>query len=483
MTKPSNILDKILSNFFSRVLLKDDGNVRIKYSDIKIYSETSAFQSTKRALVLCLVNNDIGGVAGYLSLLAAGAVPMMANTTLSVDAIERIALMYQPDFVWIPESLISHWPKSLILASLHGYFLLALSGKYKKSCSPHPELALLLSTSGSTGASKYVRLSYKNIWSNAASIANYLGLTDSELPITTLPLNYSYGLSVIHSHIWVGATLAVTDKSFFDKTFWNFIRESGATSMAGVPYHYEMLKKLRFCRMDLPCLRTLTQAGGRMDPELTREFAQHCASHGMRFFTMYGQTEATARMSYVPPEQAVAKAATVGVPIPEGFFELHNENGTLVSTPDTTGELVYRGPNVCMGYAENRSDLSLGDVNQGVLKTGDLAQFDVDGYYSIIGRKKRFIKLYGIRINLQEVEEYLEQQGHLTACAGEDNRLEVFVENSESDQAYALKQKLTNWLQVSSAGLYVYGLRSFPRSDAGKILYSELHSENAKLLT
>jgi len=405
----------------------------------------------------------------------------MVGAGLSADAVQVVAASYQPEFIWLPTTREAEWPQARVIESLHGYSLLALPSA-QQAGALHPDLALMLSTSGSTGSSKYVRLTRRNIWANAASIASYLGLTADELPITTLPPNYSYGLSVLHSHVWVGAGLAVTSKGFFDRGFWSFLRNVQATSMAGVPYHYEMLKKLRFTKMELPSLRTLTQAGGRMAPELTREFAAHCSSRGMRFFTMYGQTEAAPRMSYVPAAQALEKAGSAGVPVPNGSFELLGEYGEPISAPNTTGELVYRGQNVCMGYAESRVDLLLGDENQGILHTGDLAQRDEDGYYYIVGRKKRFIKLFGNRINLQEIEQHLAALGQVAACSGFDDELQVYVESDSVDHAHLLKKSLIALLQVAAQGLAVYGVAALPRSDAGKICYAELQPDKANLL-
>lgn len=473
------VFDRLLK-FAPNILFRDDAGASISYLEIANYAQRKSFKATKNKLTFCLSKNDLGGVAGYVSLLAAETVPMMLGASLSTEAKQTLARAYQPEFIWLEESDAVYWPQAEIIDSLHGYYLLALPEVASKGLL-HKDLGLLLSTSGSTGSSKYVRLSRGNIWTNAYSIATYLELTKDELPITTLPLNYSYGISVLHSHIYVGACLAVTNKTFFDKSFWNFLKEVEATSMAGVPYHFEILRKLRFNKMDLPSLRTLTQAGGRMDPELTREFAAHCDSHGIRFIAMYGQTEASPRMSFVPYEQALNKAGSIGLPILGGSFELMGEGETVIGEPYTTGELIYRGPNVYMGYSKCRADLSLEDKNNGVLKTGDLAQRDIDGYYYIIGRKNRFIKLFGNRINLQEIEEYLATKGWVAACLGKDDALQVFVELGTLEQLQNIKKSLVDWLQVGLQGLRVFSVAALPRNEHGKILFVKLDSAKALL--
>ncbi|MCF8157507.1 MAG: AMP-binding protein, partial [Rhodoferax sp.] len=328
----------VLECFGANNLLLDDTGLTMRYADVLQLAQGRHFQETRRALVFCLINNDIGGVAGYLALLAAQAIPMMFSPTLHESNVQQLVDAYRPDYIWLPRSCLGEWAHGTVLDQCQGYYLIALPGSKQPL---HPSLALLLSTSGSTGSSKYVRLSTQNLLANAESIASYLALTSNELPITTLPPSYSYGLSVIHSHMVVGASIAITAKTFFDRAFWDFFRGVQITSLAGVPYHYDMLKKLRFTKMSLPSLLTLTQAGGRMEPEMTHFYADHCAKNGMRFFTMYGQTEAAPRMSYVPAEQAHAKAGSVGVAIPGGSFELRDERGHVVTNTGVAGELVY----------------------------------------------------------------------------------------------------------------------------------------------
>jgi long-chain acyl-CoA synthetase len=474
-------LVEVLLQFSDNVLLQDETGDIVRYRDVIELAQNSAFQITCRRLVMCIVNNDIGGITGYLALLAAGSVPMMVSPTLLPSALGALITDYQPDYLWLPLQDARRWPTAEVHA-IHGSYALIRFKNVTNLPDLQDDLALLLSTSGSTGSSKYVRLSHQNIWSNAAAIAGYLGLTENDRPITTLPPSYSYGLSVIHSHLWVGASLAVTRLTFFDRNFWNFLKEMKGTSLAGVPYHYEILKKLRFTKMELRYLRTLTQAGGRMSPDLTQEYAAHCHSKGMSFFTMYGQTEASPRISYVPSAHAFSKAGTIGIPIPGGALELRSETGSLVTKARVVGEMVYRGPNVCLGYAERRADLSLGDINRGVLYTGDLAECDDDGYYRIVGRQKQFIKLFGNRVNLQDVEQQLSNTEAVVACSGRDDILEVYIAGGSAAKALEIKQAVMASLRVGGQSVAVYGVDDLPRNESGKVRYVDLHPEKARLL-
>ncbi|MDI9570463.1 MAG: AMP-binding protein, partial [Pseudomonadota bacterium] len=202
------------------------------------------------------------------------------------------------------------------------------------------------------------------------------------------------------------------------------------------------------------------------------EFAAVCAEKGIRFFVMYGQTEATARMSYLPSEYAITKAGSMGIAIPGGEFWLETENGEVITAEDTVGELVYKGDNVAMGYAEGWADLGKGRENGDVLKTGDYAKRDADGFYYIVGRKKRFLKMFGNRVNLDEVERLVRDLGYNCACTGEDDRLRIFTTDREG--LAAIKNFAAHAMDIPPSGLEVSHIERLPRSDAGKILYSEL---------
>jgi long-chain acyl-CoA synthetase len=287
-----------------------------------------------------------------------------------------------------------------------------------------------------------------------------------------LPMSYTYGLSIINSHLLKGCSIILTKKTLMDKAFWGLLKTKEATTFGGVPYVYEMLKKLRFSRMELPSLKILTQAGGKMDPDLTREFATICEQKGIRFFIMYGQTEATARMSYLPSEYAISKAGSIGSAIPGGKFWLEDDSGNIIAGSDTIGELVYKGDNVTMGYAASCRDLCKGDENGGILRTGDMAKRDADGFYYIVGRKKRFLKLFGNRVNLDEVEQLIKGLGFSCVCAGEDDHLRIYTSDIENQAA--IKNFVSERTGIHSSGFDVLYIESIPRNEAGKVIYSAL---------
>jgi long-chain acyl-CoA synthetase len=337
----------------------------------------------------------------------------------------------------------------------------------------HADLSLLLCTSGSTGSPKLVRLSSRNLQANAESIAHYLELTAHERPITSLPMHYSYGLSVINSHLHAGASIALTDDQVTSKNFWSFLTQTGATSLAGVPATYKMLKQLRFEEMSAPSLRTLTQAGGKLPADLTEWFADHAQRRGARFFVMYGQTEATARMAYLPAHMVKLKPGSIGVAIPGGTLSLVDENGGNLESIGSVGELQYRGPNVMLGYALDAGELALGDCLHNVLLTGDLARKDADGYFYIVGRRSRFIKVLGNRVDLDEVERQLGSPGHEVAAAGVDDLL-VVAAGSANPSLSQLRARVCQRYHLHSSVVKIVTMEGFPLSAAGKIQYAEI---------
>ncbi|MGW1682652.1 AMP-binding protein [Saccharopolyspora sp. NPDC002376] len=337
----------------------------------------------------------------------------------------------------------------------------------------HPELALLLSTSGSTGSPKLVRLTAENVQSNAEAIAGYLDIQDTDRPCVSLPLHYSYGLSIVNSNLLRGAGLVLTPGSMIDDAFWDAVRSNGCTSLHGVPHTFDLLEQVGFDRMRLPELRYVTQAGGGMAPDRVRRFAGLGERDGWRFYVMYGQTEATARMAYLPPELALQRPNAVGAPIPGGSFEI------MPSDTPGQGELVYRGPNVMLGYARGPVDLARGREID-ALHTGDIARRADDGLYEIIGRSSAFIKLFGLRIDLRRIERMLEERGFTAACTGTDDALVVAVETTNPD-ARGVAEVVRAEVGLPPGGLRVVTVQDLPRLSNGKPDYPAIRELASQL--
>jgi len=461
-----------LEEFKDNPAIIDEYGTVISYSELKDYSDEITRHVANRCLVFSLCENLIGSIVGYVSFINNRIVPVMLNAHLETELLQGLLSTYKPEYIWLPERMLDAYGDMEKLYQCFGYSLLKTNYGIKYEF--NDDLCLLLTTSGSTGSPKFVRQSYKNVLTNAESIRCYLELDSSERPITTLPMNYTYGLSIINSHLLVGATILVTAKGIMQKEFWSFFKEYKATSFGGVPYTYEMLDRLRFYRMDLPSLRYMTQAGGKITVELHKKFAEYAINNDKKFFVMYGQCEATARMGYLPADKALEKCGSMGVAIPGGEFVLIDSDGNQIRQSNVTGELVYKGDNVTLGYAECGEDLIKGDERNGVLQTGDMAQFDDDGFYYIVGRKKRFLKIYGNRVNLDEIDRLVKGRFNNVDVAsyGVDDHMYIFVTNR--DVAEEIKDFVVRKTKLNPVAFKTVVVDEIPKNDSGKVMYNML---------
>ncbi|WP_275946834.1 AMP-binding protein [Streptomyces sp. T21Q-yed] len=403
---------------------------------------------TTRRLVLLAGANRADALVVHLAALAAGH-PVLLVPGDSTGTLDALTAAYDPDVVARPDG--------------HGSWTLD-ERRPESAHTLHPDLALLLSTSGSTGSPKLVRLTADNLQANAESIATYLDIRDTDRAATTLPMHYCYGLSVIHSHLLRGAGLILTERSVADADFWEEFRAARGTSLAGVPYTFDLFDRIGFERMRLPHLRYVTQAGGRLAPERVGHYAELGRRAGWDLFVMYGQTEATARMAYLPPARAVERPQAVGVPIPGGSFRLRPVDG--IDEPDT-GELVYSGPNVMLGYAETPADLALGRTVE-ELRTGDIARRAPDGLYEIVGRRTRFTKILGLRIDPQRVEAILEEHGIHAFCAGDDDTLAVVTISAGRVDAAHIRRLVADSCGLPPRAIQARTVPELPRLASGK---------------
>ena len=288
----------------------------------------------------------------------------------------------------------------------------------------------------------------------------------------SLPMHYSYGLSIINSHLISGARILLTEKSIVEKKFWDFLKEQKATSFSGVPYTFETLYRLKFFDMRLPHLKILTQAGGKLKKDLSLAFAKFCLKKGKKFFVMYGQTEASPRMSYVPPNLSVKKNGSIGIPIPGGKFELIDEKGNQIDKPNKIGELIYIGPNVFMGYANSSKDLGKNSVRSGKLFTGDIAKRDKDNFYYIEGRKTRFVKIFGRRVSLDSLELILQDNFGQCICIGNDEKITIL--SKKKDKKDVIIKFISDLVKINIKVLDFKHIIDIPKTSSGKINYKYL---------
>jgi acyl-CoA synthetase (AMP-forming)/AMP-acid ligase II len=464
------MLNDLIKTYKNRDIFITENNEAYNFENVSEFTTEISKILPERSLVFALCNNNVESMLGYISFITKKIVPLLLDSKINVDLLNNLITTYEPTYLWIPKDRISNFTDFKVIFSYKEYCLIQL--RYKNKHNLNNKLAILLTTSGSTGSPKLVRISYENLISNAKSIAEYLSIDLNQRPITSLPMNYSFGLSVLNSHLIKGSTILLTPRSLMEKGFWEFLKGKKATSISGVPYTFEILKKLKFFDMDLPNLQTLAQAGGKLKKELIIEFARYCKNNNKELYVMYGQTEATARMSYLPPKYLLEKPGSIGIEIPNGSFHLVGDNNTPITEEGKVGELVYEGPNVSMGYATRIKDLSLEGNKKNLLYTGDLAKKDKDGFYFIVGRKSRFIKIFGNRVNLDEVENLLKSMTDDVACTGVDDNINIYITNKLDSSK--IKNYLKQKIGINQLAMKIIHLSSIPKNNSGKVMYSEL---------
>jgi len=461
-----------LSNATAIACVTSDGR-QMSYGELDGLAGRICALMEPHSLVFCLCNNTVGSIAGYVAFLRNSDPALLLESGMSVESYLSLFRIYGPRYVWAPancrliEADADEFSK---LLEMEGYVLWDTGNS---GTAVADELALMLTTSGSTGSPKVVRLSKKNLLSNARAIISYLQITYKERPVLGLPMNYAFGLSIVNSHLLSGATLLLTEHSFVEREFVDFAVNNGFTSYSGVPFAFETIRKLSIWKRDMPSLRTLTMAGGMPGKDIVRFTDDTLRPLGKKLYVMYGQAEATARISYLEPELIPTKTGSIGKAIPGGELSLEDEYGETITSPFVIGELVYKGDNVCLGYAEKKDDLMLGDENRGVLHTGDLGYRDADGFYFITGRKGRFVKLFGVRISLDHIETLLRPHIGECACVGDDSHISVYTTDKEVDGSDVIEMLSCRTMVPRKAFSLIFVDR-IPRAKNGKVLYTSL---------
>lgn len=340
--------------------------------------------------------------------------------------------------------------------------------------------ALVLYTSGSTGRPRGVVLTYANVEANSRSIVRYLGLGAADRALLVLPLYYCYGRSVLQTHLLAGGSLFLDGRFAFPRVVLEALGAEGCTGFAGVPLTFEIIRRqVDVASLSFPRLRYLTQAGGAMAPE-TADWVRR-AFHPARLFVMYGQTEATARLSYLPPERAAEKRGSIGIPIPGVELAVVDEQGRAL--PDgQAGHLVARGANVTPGYLDD-PDGTAAILHDGWLWTGDLATRDPDGFFFHRGRSKEILKIGGHRVSPVEIEQVVAEHPDVAEAAvigvphalmGEVPVAFVVLRPDRAASAEEIQRFCRERMapyRVPAAVTFVAGL---PRNEAGKLLRGEL---------
>jgi long-chain acyl-CoA synthetase len=450
-------------------IIAESGEV-VSYEFIHAFAAQFGSMLDQQGLMILKASNSPGSILIYAAAISQKVPVLLIDSDTTDEEFSEIVNVYKPKYIASPlgSSIVSGFVN---LLSELDYRIDLNDSNY--TIAIHSDLALLLTTSGSTGSKKYVKISHDNIRENTVAISKYLDMSSSDVCITMLPMSYTYGLSVINTHLFSGASILTTKLTVMSRQFWELIDQYRITSLSGVPYLYQMMIKIGFLKRDLAHVRLITQAGGHLPEKDKIRLVDYCAKEDIRFFVMYGQTEATSRMSFLSPDRVREKINSIGKPIAGGAFEILVE-GNLVDSANVTGELVFRGPSVSMGYSNGYTDLASGESLNGVLHTGDLGYKDNEGFYYIVGRSKRFAKVCGLRVSLDEIENLVREIAPLLeiACLEKAEKLLIFYVGSSDTKDISIE--LSKRTKLNSMAFVFQKVDEIPRSSSGKIRYSDL---------
>ena len=411
-----------IDKFKKKTALIGLNSEEVTYGQILNINKKINYKIFSRSIILMIGTNTINSVIGYISFIKNNHIVILLDNNLSKIYIKNIIKKYNPNYIYAPKNFFKKYYYKKIL-DFSDYEILKTN--YKKNVKVNYLNKVLLTTSGTTQNPKMVRLSNSNLYSNTKSIIEYLNIKSNHTTITTMPMAYSYGLSIINSHIHAGSRIILSDKTLFDKIFWELISKFQVTSFGGVPSFYKILKRLKIENMNLESIKYVTQAGGKLDIDTAKNLSKIFKFKKIQFFIMYGQTEASPRMSYLNPNMIDRHPNSIGKPLKKSSFEIIDEKGKKIKESFKEGEIVFFGKNVSLGYAESIKDLYKGDINKKKLFTGDLGMRNKEGFYFLTGRKNRFIKISGFRINLEDIEKFLKIKKNLLSVSLSDNKLEI----------------------------------------------------------
>lgn len=450
-----------LEKFKNNIALIDNNDKEYSYN--RVVELVNLINNTiqKHSLILIIASNDVECIIGYVSFVRSNNVIILLDHSFKVAYAEKIIKKYKPNYIFSPKNYFQKVGKTLTYDFLENYNL--IKTKYEKHKKINKQNLLLLSTSGTTQNPKLVRLSNTNLQNNTKNIINYLKINLNHTTITTMPMGYSYGLSIINTHLESGSKIIVNNKTIFDREFWKKITKHKITSLGGVPQFYEHLKKLKFEDFDLSSFEYLTQAGGKLERNFLNYFENICKKNNLKFFVMYGQTEASPRMSYLEWEKLPLKLESIGKPIKGSKFKILNKKGKYITKPFIVGELIYFGKNVSLGYSYTLKDLYKGNLNKGKLCTGDLAYKDQEGYFYIVGRKNRISKIFGLRIDLDDIEKELNNKGFEVKCIPDNKFLKI--QTIKNYNIYSIKKIINNLYDINQNFIFISKVKKFTKQN------------------
>ena len=448
-----------LTDFADRPALCEPSGRSVTYAQLAEEIWDGKLRGFENTLEMLVFSRSLDCVVRYLALIAKGCTVLVLPQGLKPMAVKQMISEYQPRAIHGQASDLKQL--DFELNNLDGD-LSEVCLHYDKAAPTCETQQLLLLTSGSTGSSRAVRLSNEAVLINARDISTALGISPENVGLTSLPLFYTYGLSVLHSHLLSGAQIYCSAHEVLQPGFRELLAMTKISSLSGVPFSYQQFERLGLIDNPPPFLTAFTQAGGKLEAERVRSIARRLNTSHRELFVMYGQTEATARICVLPSHLAADNPDSVGFAVDSGRLSIGSSN-----SPD---EVIFTGPNVMLGYADKFADLSKGDQLRGSLETGDLGSIR-EGLLYLHGRIKRIAKLNGIRVSLDDVEQELSRFGNFAAIHL-DGKIRLYTEEEISLEL--IRDALLARVQIRNHDLVLERVSTLPRLPSGKIDYRQL---------
>lgn len=446
------------------IAIIDEEGRKVSYEELWIAAEKMKKTVAARSLLFILCDNSFETLSFYFKTMYIKAVPLLLSSNIDYNKLKDLINIYKPEFVWVKKKQGFHEGIGVLETNEHELRKMDVEKKLLNK-----DLGLLLMTSGSTGNSRIVRISYRNIKTSIKAGLGILPINKDDRYITALAMNFTYGLAFLHIHWYVGATVLATNHGVFTNKFWDFFEKEKPTNFAGVSHTYKILKSCGFLKCHYPYLRFINQGGDKMPVDLLKQFIH--ALPDVEFYTLYGQTEGTVFLcghncSTITNSTILT---SVGKPLGDCKVEIRDKDSSGI------GEIYVLGDTVSMGYADTVQDLELGDVNNGVLATGDLGNVDKEGNVYIQGRRSRFLKLMGTRVNLDDIEVYVKQLNPdlECACSGEDDNLTIYHTNKDLDFR-EMQNHVSEFIHMNEGVIKVRYIDMIPKTLSGKIDYGKL---------
>ena len=428
--------NNLFKNNKSIALIDASKNETFTYSEIKSFKSKFEKNFKNKSLVLLLTSNSIFSILSYVTLMATNKkiILLLINEDIKEKFIKKIIRIYGPNYILTSKKL--NVKKYIIKKKYENYLL--LENKLINNKDLNFINKLLIPTSGTTGNPKMVRLSLQNLNENTKSIIKSLNIKKTDTTITTMPMSYSYGLSIINTFLSKSAKIIVSKDSIASKNFWKYFNQYNISNLNGVPKFYEFLNKLRFENINKDSLRFITQAGGNLDLKYKKYLYKLSKKNKFIFYIMYGLTEASPRVSVLNVNENNNKINSVGKPIEGVNIKINSKTKN-----SKKGLIEIHGKNICLGYSEKLYDLKKSDENNSKLISGYIGFLDKDKFLYIFKRKSRISKIFGLRINLDDMEEKLLKAGIKAKCLTDDKYILINIFK------FSDKEKIKNMIYES----------------------------------